>query len=187
MILGAAGSGLAYIYRRGAVNWNQEATITRPPLPVPGEPPFGASVAIQGDTAAVGMPYELFTFLGPTPKSPYVDAAAPAVFVYAHVPNSTKWPLTSVLTAAGFGDTPNAGAAGNLGVSTAIDGSRIVSGGYVYTGVPPATWAPFEALTPPAGTSYCGLGSACYFGRSVGISGTTEIVNAGPQNAMVYP
>jgi hypothetical protein len=142
---------------------------------------FGAGVAIDGDTAAVGLGFGTSAplIMGPGPTCALAHESCSNVFVYQHVAGTANWQLVSTLTTAGFDDPSQP-----FGGLTALDGGRLISGAYVFQNATPGVWRPYEELQPHPPVPTC---ANCNFGRSVGVSGRTEIANGGGENSAVYP
>ena len=158
-------AGAAYVFVRNGSAWSQQAKLMASDA-TPSDH-FGVSVAISGDTAAVGS---------------YWDDNAGGIAagsIYVFVRNGTTWSEQARLEASD-------GEAGDqLGFSVAISGDTIVAGAnfgnepgggqsgaayvFVRNGVTWTQQAKLNAIDAQAGD---------LFGRSVGVSGDSAIVGA---------
>ena len=101
-------AGAAYVYRREGQTWVQEAKLVAPD-PIDRHR-FGSSVAIYGDRAAVGAPYD-------------DDAGGGAGAVYVFRREGTSWVLEDKLTPSG--------GFGSMGRSVALTDSRVLAGAWL--------------------------------------------------------
>lgn len=158
--------GAVYVLVRVGSNWIQQAKLVAPDAG-PGDDAFGLAVALDGDTAVVGCPYEDNAGLS--------DAGA----VYVFVRSGTTWSLQQKLAAADPGPQEN------FGWSVAIDGDTIVTGatqddhssqlnpGAAYVFVRGGTvWTQQKKLIASD------PGTNDQFGVAVSISGNSAIVGA---------
>lgn len=171
----APDAGAAYVFVRGASGWTQQAYLKSADVVavgVTGGDRFGSSVAIEGDTIVVGVPFEdsESALVGgdPTDNSSNDTGAA---YVFERV--GSTWTQTAYLKSS----LPTVNEA--LGTSVAIDGDTIVVGGrgsgsgqgtaqiYVRNG---GTWSHQARLTQVGGSAGDG------FGSSVAIDGDTLAV-----------
>jgi len=118
-------AGAAYVFERNNATWTQQAYVKA--ANTSDSAAFGISVALSGDTLAVGAYTESITV---TPESnsshPFVGfAGAGAAYLFGRV--GTTWTQRSYVKAS------NAGAADDFGTSVALTGDTLVIG------------APFEA------------------------------------------
>ena len=143
--LGDNGQGTVKFYSRGPSGWIEGLAFGPT---VGGNPEYGISVAIDGDTAVVGAKLEQ------------------AAYVYHY---SGVWSFQAKLTppqAAGwFGDEVS------ISGDTVIVGAPLANAAYVFTRSG-ATWTLKATLTASDGTG------ADFFGRTVAISGDTAVVGA---------
>lgn len=151
-------SGAVYVFVRNGSSWSEQARLTAPDAT--DYDYFGSSLAISGDTIAVGA----------------VDYAhtTGAGAVYVFVRNGTTWSLQAKLLAA-------SGMPGDfLGVSVAVQGDTLVAGApytnstgaaYVFKRAG-ASWFEQARLLPSDGEPFELLGQA------VAISGGTVLVGA---------
>ena len=161
---GVTGAGSAYVYFRSGTTWSLQTTLPNP-APVSGDF-FGNSVAISGDYAIVGAPFD--------------DAGtADSGSAYIYFRNGTTWSLQTTL--------PNPAPANNdnFGFSVAISGDYAIVGAsqddpsgvsnagsaYIYFRSGTA-WSLQTTLPNPAPAS------GDNFGNSVAISGDYAIVGA---------
>ena len=101
-------AGAVYVFVRNGTTWSQEAYVK--PFNTAPDDLFGASVAISGDTVAVGA-YQQDN------DSPFFSGAA-----YAFVRTGTSWAQQAYLKAS------NAGADDHFGWSVAVHGDRLLVG-----------------------------------------------------------
>jgi len=161
---GASESGAAYVFVRSGTSWSPQAKLTAT-VPTADEW-FGCSVAISGETLAVGAPYD---------NNGGTDRGSAYVFVRS----GTSWPQEAKLTPAdpadgdafGFsvgisGETLVVGARGDDSGSASDAGSAYV---FVRSGT---SWSEEAKRT----ASDAAAGDA--FGYSVGISGELLVVGA---------
>jgi hypothetical protein len=163
-----ADSGAAYVFVRNDGKWTQEAYLKA------GDPAsngfFGTSVAISGDTIAVGQIDDDIFY-------PNIQPTRPGA-VYVFTRQGTAWTQQQKLMAA-------AGEVGDMfGFSVALDGDKLIGGAprgdttaqdsgtaYLFTR-DGSTWTERYTFKPdmPAG--------GAFFGSEVGISGMTAVVGA---------
>jgi hypothetical protein len=157
--------GSAYVFVRSGTTWSQQQQLTA--ADGAADDRFGWSVAIAGDTAVVGAPYD------------DVGAKADQGSAYIFVRGGTAWSQQQQLTAA------DGGADDLFGWSVAISGETAVVGavcddvganadqGSAYVFVRSGTaWSQQQKLTTADGAAYD------EFGESVAISGETTVVGA---------
>jgi hypothetical protein len=142
-------SGTAYVYTHSGSSWVE----TELPADAAAGEKYGLSVAIDGDTLAIGA------------------TVGNAVYVYRY--NGSVWSLEQKLSVA----------SGGLGSSIAIDGDTLVAGAYldnnnrgaayIYTRSG-TTWTQRKKLTAPVAS----INNNVYFGYSVDIEGGTVVVGA---------
>jgi hypothetical protein len=126
---GATNAGAAYVFVRSGTTWTQQAYL-KPAAVGAGQSgdAFGWSVAINGDTAVVGAPFEASSTTGinsiPNESAP----AAGAAYVFQR--SGTTWSQQAYLKPAAVGVTQMNDA---FGWSVSVSGSTVVVG------------APFEA------------------------------------------
>ncbi|MDV6235939.1 FG-GAP repeat protein [Leptospira ellisii] len=166
-----ASSGAVYVYQRTGTNWTEEAYIKA----VNGDAGdlFGISVALSGNTLAVGAAQESSNQItitnGTTASANNARASSGAVYVYLRT--GTIWAQEAYLKA-GNGQTGD-----QFGTTVAVDGDTVAVGSvysnegavYVYTRTA-ALWSQ-EAIIQPANP-----GSVTNFGLSLSISGNTIAV-----------
>ncbi|HEU4323729.1 MAG TPA: FG-GAP repeat protein [Roseiflexaceae bacterium] len=115
----ADGSGAVYVFVRNGTKWSQQAYLKASNT---GESDFfGWSVAISGDTIAVGAPYESSAATGVNGDQAD-NSAIIAGAVYVFVRNGTEWSQQSYLKAS------NTGESDFFGWSVAISGDTIAVG-----------------------------------------------------------
>ncbi len=164
---GGLDAGAAYVYSRVGTAWSEEAKLTA--FDASGNDRYGAAVAVDGDTIAIGS--ELDDDLG---------SASGSVYVYRR--SGTTWPLEQKLNASD-------GVLGDIfGASLALEGDRLVVGapqdddfgsasGAVYVFDRTGTvWTETAKLTASDASSFD------FFGGTLDISGTSVITGASGVN-----
>jgi hypothetical protein len=189
----ASDAGAVYIFRRTGVTWTQEAYLKAPNAEKYDN--FGVSVAVSGDTVAVGAyaEYSNQTTITNGVTASLDNSASDAGAVYIFRRTGATWAQEAYLKA------PNAEASDLFGYSVAVSGDTVAVGAYyedsnqttitngttvstdnsafnagaVYifrrTGV---TWAHEAYLKAPNAEA------SDYFGHSVAVSGDTVAVGA---------
>ena len=168
----AQNSGSAYVFVRSGATWSQQAKLTPSDAALNDE--FGYSVAVSGDTAVVGTPFD-------------DDAGNESGSAYVFVRSGTTWSQQAKLTAA------DAAANDRFGFSVAVSGDTVVVGAYgdddagtdsgsAYVFVRSGTtWSQRAKLTASDATV------ADQFGISVAVSGDTAVAGArGDESAYVF-
>jgi len=157
-------AGAAYVFRRAAGVWTQEAELNAPVPELHDD--FGTSVAIQGNLALVGAPdFPVSAFTGPGT-------------VYLFRFDGVSWNLDTILNAA------DAAADAVFGRSVALDGNRILvgaqlarSGGVAFAGAAYAfhfdgtAWVQDAKFTDAVPLAWEG------FGSKVSLQGDTGLVS----------
>jgi len=115
---GASGAGAVYVFQRNGSTWSQQAYLKASNAGI--DDSFGISVALSGDTLAVGAGGEASPATGVNGSQGDGAAAAGAVYVF-HRANLT-WTQQAYLKAS------NTGALDNFGGSVAIDGDTVAVG-----------------------------------------------------------
>jgi len=183
----ALGSGAVYVFTRSEATWQQAAYLKASNTGLGDE--FGSSVALHGDTLAVGALSEDSTATGVDGDSGDDDAPGSGA-VYLFTRSETTWQQTAYLKASNtdendlfgtsvalFGDTLAVGAFGEDSAATGVDGdqgnSLMLSTGAVYLfRRSDGTWQQ-EAYLKASNT-----GAADGFGFSVAINGERLAVGA---------
>jgi hypothetical protein len=189
----AAESGAAYIFTRAGTVWTQQAYL-KPEAAgtTQAGDQFGYSVAIAGDTVAVGAPFEGSSSTGVNSARDEAASNAGSACVFART--GTVWTQQAYLKPAFIGTTQ---AGDQFGLSVSVSGDTVIAGApledsngtsatsmvdenaanagaasvFVRQGT---AWTPQALLKPAvAGTSQYDL-----FGYSVAISGDTVVVGA---------
>ncbi len=160
---GVTDAGAAYVFVRSGAAWVEQATLTASDKATLDR--FGSSVAISGDTIAIGAP-----------SAPWgsIDEAG-AVYVFTR--SGSTWSQQAKLTASD-------GAAGDkLGYSVAIENDTVVSGAPFVAGTDVDQGAVY--IFTRSGSTWSQQAKLLYgsqgdnmFGVSVGISGETVIIGA---------
>ena len=179
-------SGAAYVYTRSGTTWSQQAYFKASNTETTGGPgvgdEFGSSVAISGDTAIIGAPWENSSSTGVDSIPNESGHSRGAAYIF--VRSGTIWSQQAYLK----GST----SAQNFGKSVAVSGDTAVVGHlydssgpydssasgaiyiYVRSGVTWSQQAYLKASNP-------GVNDA--FGQSVAVSGETVVVGAGGENS----
>jgi trimeric autotransporter adhesin len=118
-----ANSGAVYVFVRSGATWTQQAYLRA--FNAGSQDQFGLSLALSGDTLAVGAPREDATAAGDPSNNMLPNSGA----VYTYTRSGTTWTLQSRLKA------PNAGEDDEFGQSVALSGDFLAIG------------APFEDST----------------------------------------
>jgi trimeric autotransporter adhesin len=192
---GAGGAGAAYVFARSGTVWSQQAYL-KPASVGPGGQAghmFGTSVAVSGDTVAVGANHESSSTLGinTTPN----EGAGSSGAVYVFTRNAGVWSQQAYVKPSAVGTTQ---VGDNFGNAVALSGDTLVVGadgedssttginstpnelaaiaGAAYAFTRSAgVWSQQAYLKPAAvGTSQAGD----QFGWSVAVSGDIVVVGA---------
>ena len=110
--------GAAYIYFKQNGTWTQQAKLTASDAAI--DDIFGYSVAINGDWAVVGAPYDDI-LSGPPIIINHTDRGS----IYIFQRNGTTWTQTAKLTSTTVASQIN------YGISVAMDGDRLIVGAYI--------------------------------------------------------
>ena len=180
-------AGAAYVFVQSGTNWGQQAYLKASNTGVADE--FGQSVAISGDTVAIGAWYEDSNATGVNGNESNNDALDSGA-VYVFVRNGTSWTQQAYIKAS------NTGANDYFGLSVALSGDTLVVGaiwedsnatgvngnqndnsalqaGAAYVFVRNGTNWSQQAYLKASNT-----GSGDSFGGSVAVSGDTVVVGA---------
>ena len=112
-------SGAAYVFVRSSGNWTQEAYVK--PLNTGISDFFGSSVALSGDTLAVGAPLEDLNATGVNPIGG-ADTAGESGAAYVFIRSGALWNQQAYIKAS------NTGADDEFGWSVALDGDTLAVG-----------------------------------------------------------
>ena len=148
-----AGQGSAYVFRLNGAAWSEEAKLAAGMGGHPGAGRFGFSVALYGDTALVGTPYE------------DVGGNDSQGTAYAFVRTGSAWELQATLVASDGGTL--FGRSVSLFDQTALIGASDSAYVFVRTG---ATWSQQAKLSPS--------GQVGDFGVGVSIDNDTALIGA---------
>ena len=180
-------SGAAYVFVRAGTDWTQQAYLKA--ANTGAWDYFGMSVAISGDTAVVGAPYEDSSATG-IDGNHSDDSATNAGAAYVFVRSGTAW------TQQAYQKASNTGAWDYFGTSVAISGDTVVVGapyedssatGIDGSGNNDSAWCSGAAYVyfRDAGTwihqaylKACNTDAWDYFGTSVAISDETVVIGA---------
>jgi len=157
-------AGAAYVFTRSGASWTQQAELVDP-SPVYGAE-FGASVALSGDSALIGVPWK---------DGAHARAGTAYIFTRA----GTSWSQQAELLRSDAGDWDYFGHSVAISGDTAlvgaygktINGNSFTGAAYVYTRSG-TTWSQQTELTAADGADGDALGSA------VALSGDTALVAA---------
>jgi hypothetical protein len=157
--------GSAYVFHRSGTTWSQQAKLTAGDGAANDD--FGYSVAIAGETALVGAPYDTVG------ANPYQGSA------YVFTRSGTTWSQQARLTAGDGAASDNFGCSVAIAGETALVGARYDDVGantdqgsaYVFTRSG-TTWSQQARLTAGDGAN------GDWFGCSVAIAGDTALVGA---------
>jgi hypothetical protein len=191
----AGQAGAAYVFRRSGTTWTQEAYLKAPNSDA--NDLFGISVAISGDTIAVGASGErsnVCTIInGPTASGVNDGTFASWGAVYVFRRTGVNWAQEAYLKPS------NCGGSDEFGYSVGIDGDTIVAGAYredsSQTTITNGAAIPLNNSAADAGAAYIfkrtGVNWAeeaylkapnaeanDFFGWSVAIAGDTVVVGA---------
>jgi len=160
---GGNSSGAAYVFVRSGTTWSQQAKLTASDAAA--DDRFGASVAVDGDTAVIGAYRD-------------DDGGADSGAAYVFIRSGTTWSQQAKLTAS------DAAADDQFGRSVAVDGDTAVIGAhrdddsatnsgsaYVFTRSG-TTWSQQAKLTASDAAAND------YFGKSVAVDGNTAVIGA---------
>lgn len=165
---GAPISGAVYIFTRSGTTWSQQAYIKASNAESADE--FGASVALNGDTLAVGAPGEdsAATGIGGNQGDNSVSARG-ASYVFTH--SGSTWSQQAYVKASNTSGAANFGHSVSLAGNTMAVGSPGTDTTYVFTRSA-GVWTQ-EALLQGTNTENGDL-----FGSSVTLTGNTLVVGA---------
>jgi hypothetical protein len=119
----AAGAGAAYVFVRSAGGWTQQAYLKASNTGVGTSDQFGVSVAVHGDTVAVGSPLEGSNATG-IDGDQANELASGAGAVYVFVRSGTTWRQEAYVKAS------NTAAGDTFGISLALDQDLLAVGAY---------------------------------------------------------
>ncbi|HWB02490.1 MAG TPA: hypothetical protein VG796_05650 [Verrucomicrobiales bacterium] len=117
-------AGAAYVFVRNNGTWSQQAYLKASNTQLNDQ--FGHSVAVSGDTVAVGAPQEDGAATGVNPPSTEGANASGAVYIF--VRSGTTWTQQAYVKAS------NTGADDLFGFSVALSGNTLVAGAYLEDG-----------------------------------------------------
>jgi len=184
---GAESSGGAYVFVRSEGTWTQQAYLKASNAEANDQ--FGKSVAISGDTIAVGAHRESSNAIGPNGDETN-NSAGQSGAVYVFVRSSSTWTQQAYLKAS------NTGALDQFGSSVALSGNSLVVGAWAEasqaTGIDgdgtnnfaPQSGAAYVFVrdgvswTQQAYLKASNAAGTDFFGERVSISGDTVVVSA---------
>ncbi|MEM1091329.1 MAG: FG-GAP repeat protein [Pseudomonadota bacterium] len=166
---GVNNQGAAFVFRRTDSGWLEVATLAASDGDELDQ--LGFSVAIDGDLALVGAPFD---------DDP--DHTGGAAYVFQRQPGSDVWLETDKLSAldAGLGDqfgfaVALAGGEALLGALNDDDGGEDAGAAYVFhRELGGDSWNQVDKLTPMAGTAFDGAGFAVTLGDGLGVVGAPD-------------
>lgn len=151
-----ADSGAAYVFVRSNNAWVQQAYLKA--SKAGGQDRLGVSVAISGDTAVVGAPYEDSAASGVN-GDPADNNASDSGAAYVFVRNNGTWTQQNYLKASNPGGQDGFGCSVAISNGTALIGALYANGGvqlsgaaYVFTGVVPQGLVGNVSTRLPVGT-----------------------------------
>jgi hypothetical protein len=189
----AEGAGAAYVFVRSGTTWTQQAYLKASNTDA--QDAFGTSVAVSGNTVAVGARHERSNATGVNPGTTGEadDSLDGAGAVYVFVRSGTTWTQEAYVKAS------NTDGADMFGESLALDGNTLVVGARgersAATGVNPGATAEADDTADGAGAAYVfvrtgstwaqeaylkasNTGPGDAFGFSVAVSGNTLAIGA---------
>lgn len=182
----APDSGAAYVFVRNGIHWSQQAYLKASNTGALDD--FGSSVAVSGDTVAIGAKGEASAAIG-VGGDESDDSLPGAGAVYVFVRTGSTWTQQAYLKASSAGDD-------GFGHAVAIDGDRIVVGApFEDSGASGVNGDGTDDGSASAGAAYVfvrdgdtwsqeaylkasNTGAGDAFGTSVSISGDTVVVGA---------
>jgi len=162
-----AGSGSAYVFVRNVSTWTQQDKLTASDAAIGDE--FGTSVAISGDTVAVGAPNDN-------------DGGSDSGSAYVFVRSDSIWTQQTKLTAS------DDAADDMFGVSVAISGDSVVIGAYGNDDAGSLSGSAYvfmrssNSWSQQAKLTASDSAAGDMFGNSVAISSNTGVVGASLDN-----
>jgi trimeric autotransporter adhesin len=181
----ATDSGAAYVFTRNGTTWTQQAYIKA--SNTFDDDRFGVSVAVSGDTLAVGAEFEDSSATGIN-NPPNLNAAnAGAVYVFAR--NGTNWTQQAYVKAS------NSGVGDRFGTSVALSGETLAVGALVEDSSTTGINSTPNELANASGAAYVfvrdgtswsqqayikasNTGAGDQFGNSIALHGDTLAVGA---------
>jgi hypothetical protein len=162
---GGTGAGVAYVFVRSGGVWSQQAKLTAPD-PAGGDH-FGKSVAVAGDTAVIGAPYDGHA------------GGASAGSAYVFVRSGGVWSQQAKLTAA------DAAQFDDFGWSVVVSGDTTVIGAYYDSHAGGASAGSAYVFVRSGGVwsqqaklTASDAAATDKFGNSVAVSGDTAVIGA---------
>src|SRR5438105_2971217 len=195
MVVGSGAAvdvGVAYVFVRRGTNWNQQAYLSAV-LRAETRDAFGASVAVSGDTAVVGAPFDSSSANGVNGnETDYSVTGSGAAYVF--VRNGSNWTQQAYLKASntranadfGYrvgisGDTVVVAATGESSNATGVNGddtnTNAPNSGAVYVFRRSGTNWSQQAYLKPSNEKR-GTTSDAAFGESIALYGDTLAVGA---------
>ena len=165
---GQKSAGVVYIFTRSGTSWSEQAELSD--VGGAADDDFGSSVALDGDTALVGAPFERV--------SVFNDQPGGAAYIYTR--SGTTWSPQARLSNPDVADELDA-----FGTSVALDGDTAVVGA-PYTTVDGQTKAGAAYIFTGSGESWSqpvkliatNGAESDFFGQAVALSGATVLVGA---------
>jgi Cadherin-like domain/FG-GAP repeat len=177
--------GRVYVFVRSGTTWSQQTFLIANNTNA--NDAFGYSVAVSGDTAVIGAPYEdsSTTGVNSTPNESANNAGA----AYVYVRSGTNWSQQAYLK------SNNTGEGDTFGVSVAMSGDTVVVGARLEDSITTGVNSTPNEAKNDAGAAYVfvrsgtnwsqqaylkasNTGTSYYFGNSVAVSGNTVVIGA---------
>lgn len=187
-----SGAGAAYVFVRNGTAWGQQAYLkaSHPDI----DDWYGKSVAVDGDTVAVGAVFEDSAATGVNGNASDNSVSGSGA-VYVYVRNGTTWTQQAYIKAS------NTGAGDEFGTSVALDGDTLVVGAqYEDSAATGVNGVQTDNSASASGAAYVfvrngttwsqqaylkasNTGAQDNFGGSVSISGDTVVVGAATEDS----
>jgi hypothetical protein len=164
--------GAVYVFTRSGTMWTEEAYLTASNAPA-WQNLFGSSLALRGDTLAIGAQQEpIPADGGPDASLPYAGAA------YVFTRSGATWTQAAQLSASNATAYAEFGASVALGSDTLVIGASGAGAAYVFTGSG-ATWAAAGSLTASNASNAGGFGASLALdGDALAVGAPYEASNA---------
>ena len=144
------GTGATYVFTRAGTTWTLQAYINAPNAGASDN--FGQSMALSGDTLAVGAPHESSCSTSIATVAATDDGCSSAGAAYTFTRAGATWTPQAYIKA------PNAGASDNFANAMAFSGGTLVVGAYAET-----SCLPLVGLSlPPSTQDSCNDAGAAY-------------------------
>jgi hypothetical protein len=158
-------AGAVYVFVRSGITWSQDAYIK--PFNTDKHDKFGSSVALSGDTLAVGAPFEDSNAIGINSGGQNDNSFPDAGAVYVFVRSSGAWTQQAYIKGSNTSSSDHFGSSISLDRDTLVVGAPATGKVYMFHRSN-TTWTQQGYVNAP------GIG----FGSSVAVSGDTLAVGA---------